>query len=182
MILQGVRDVHHVDRFDEWREQLKNLPLMNKLWHERYPDIFLQPEQAINLIIGHLAAFCALSEHGAPEPGRGGRKRIMRHLARAAFTEMFVLDWNPEQLIEDLVPLENKTQSILIGELARFKETIARCHTQLKAKSGGLSLDSLKQFKKEEGLPVPLAYQFICSLPDSSISFINQQQKIRAIS
>lgn len=79
MVLQKVRDVHHVDRFDKWRKELKPILLQARAKEQ---------ETSINLILDHLSAFNKLIADGAPEPGHGGRKYIMKRLVRAAFQKM----------------------------------------------------------------------------------------------
>lgn len=116
MILQGVRDVHHVDRFDVWREKLESL-----LQKSRTPEI----EISMNIILDHLSAFLILSRHGAPIPGRGGRKYLMRKLVRGAMQQILILDMNIEKVFEILVSGKEKEHfHALIDERDRFIKTL----------------------------------------------------------
>jgi alanyl-tRNA synthetase len=74
MVLRGLPDVYHVKRFDRWREQLiKVLPNYDNNGEQLH---------VANIILDHLFAFIKLTEDGAPAPGRGGRKYIMRKLVK----------------------------------------------------------------------------------------------------
>ncbi|MEZ5480293.1 MAG: alanine--tRNA ligase-related protein [Thiolinea sp.] len=89
MVQQDVPDVLHVDRFDEWRERLK--PFLPE-------RLTVEQEQSVNIIIDHLSAFVKLTEDGAPEPGKGGRRYIMRKLVRGSAREALRLKFDLKTL------------------------------------------------------------------------------------
>ena len=112
MVLQRVRDVHHVDRFDEWRERLR--PLL--------PDALSDEQEiSVNLILDHISAFNKLIGDGAPEPGHGGRKYIMKRLARAAFQKIVDTALPTEQTIKTLTT--NQSYPVLRRAWQRFELT-----------------------------------------------------------
>ena len=114
MVLQKVRDVHHVDRFDEWSERLiPHLP--NKLTYKQ--------KQSVNLIIDHLSAFTKLVNDGAPAPGRGGRQTIMRKLARRAMTELLILEIPIEAGLSILL---KQAREIALDEWQRYSRCLVR--------------------------------------------------------
>ena len=114
MVLQDVRDVQHVDRFDVWREKLQ--PFL--------PEV-LSPEQklSVNVIVDHLSAFVKLVEDGAPEPGHGGRRYIMKRLARIAISEMINLKIPPKTVLPLI--LDEDSQVFIQIEHKRYLKTLA---------------------------------------------------------
>jgi len=93
MVLQKAPDVHHVDRFEAWRKVLK--PQLAQITSEQY-------EPSVNLILDHFSAFNKLISEGAPEPGHGGRKYIMKRLARSAFQKILESSLSVEDTIISL--------------------------------------------------------------------------------
>ena len=114
MVLQGVREVHHVDRFDGWRERFEPF-LQDGLSDEQ--------EVSVNLIIDHLSAFNKLVEDGAPEPGHGGRKYIMKRLARGAMEQMSQLSLPVNETL--IVLGDTQTNAALQREWQRFAKTLS---------------------------------------------------------
>lgn len=95
MILQDVPSVYHTQRFKAWREMLEAQLPAPKNNHEQ--------EVSINIILDHLSAFIKLLQDGAPEPGQGGRKAIMRKLLRGSVTRLLLHDLEAEHVFHTLV-------------------------------------------------------------------------------
>ncbi|MFZ1570503.1 MAG: alanine--tRNA ligase-related protein [Thiolinea sp.] len=114
MILRHLPTVYHIQRFAAWRNQFSAL----------LPPHNTEAEQALGLILDHLSAFISLVEHGAPAPGRGGRKYIMRKLARELMKKMLLLDWNINEQLNALASSSTHGQAIryLQEEWQRFSK------------------------------------------------------------
>lgn len=112
MVLQHLPSVYHVRRFAPWRAALATaLPLT------------AHDSQAVNIILDHLAAFQKLSEDGAPAPGHGGRRYIMRKLARTVMQQMQQRGWHFSILEQLFVSDDNVTRriwAVLFTEYQRF--------------------------------------------------------------
>lgn len=111
MIIQDVRDVHHVDRFSEWRDAL-NTNLPETLTEEQ--------EQSVNIALDHLSAFGKLIDDGAPKPGHGGRRYLMKRLVRDSLSSFA----NVTDDLEILLTIPSKlispeTRKLLAVEIAR---------------------------------------------------------------
>ena len=114
MVLQRQRDVHHTNRFDSWRKQLKTF-LPEKLGN--------QQEVSVNVILDYLSAFVTLRMNGAPEPGRGGRRAIMRKLARGAMTQMLLLGISVPHALTTLIEIPQNT---MLREWQSFSACLER--------------------------------------------------------
>lgn len=115
MVLRGLPSVYHVHRFDSWREQITK--------HYFNPRVTPQ-QQAINIILDHLSAFVKLTEDGAPAPGKGGRKYIMRRLARTAMEHLQQCRLDVMVLLATLLEKQHPDSlARLQEEYMRFKRT-----------------------------------------------------------
>lgn len=94
MILQNVPSVYHTQRFEQWRKKLAK--------HVIVAPSFLT-DTAISIILDHLSAFVALIANGAPVPGQGGRKYLMRKLAREGMKHMEALEMDVRQTLQDIL-------------------------------------------------------------------------------
>ena len=65
------------------------------------------------VIVDHLKALCILIADGAPPPGKGGRKRIIRQLIRRVLTRMIILEIKTEDflpiIIQKVLSIFNKS-------------------------------------------------------------------------
>lgn len=125
MILQSVPNVHQVDRFEEWRARLGTL-LPEK--------ITLKQARSIDIVLDHLSSFLKLIEDGAPEPGHGGRRYIMKRLFKDCLEHLSVIGIDPEQTFSVLLADHNIPQPILQQAFDRFGSQ-AKTQTQ-KGKHG----------------------------------------------
>lgn len=114
MVLRQLPSVYHIQRFAAWRDQFSAFIAPNNA----------ETEQSLGLILDHLSAFISLMEHGAPEPGRGGRKYIMRKLARELMKRMLLLDWEISEQLNTLASSSTHRQAIryLQDEWQRFSK------------------------------------------------------------
>jgi alanyl-tRNA synthetase len=115
MVLRGLPDVYHVKRFDRWREQ----------FHKMLPCIKTSQQQAINITLDHLSAFVKLTNDGAPAPGQGGRKYIMRKLAREAMNQLLQCKLDVLSLLNALMEdQDQKSLALLQEEYVRFNKHV----------------------------------------------------------
>lgn len=122
MILLKAVDVYHITRFQLWRARLESMLSFDT-----------QQQISVNLILDHLSAFVRLVEDGAPAPGRGGRARIMRNLARRAMTQMILHNWSVEHVL-DAILLEKEyhfSLELLQREFKIFEQTLKRGQRKL---------------------------------------------------
>jgi len=163
MILQQVPSVYHILRFKTSRNAL------SVFFAQQYPqriqasDVSLTTSFAI--IIDHLSAFVLLVNDGAPTPGRGGRARIMRNLARAAMTQALLHDLDVMLLLQHLLVGKKQQQSriLLEQEYNRFATTLTRGKRKLLAfyqKKQLITADIQDQFQSKWGVPPCLFIKF----------------------
>lgn len=94
MILQNVPSVYHTQRFEQWRKKLAKYVIVAPSF---------STDTAISIILDHLSAFVALIANGAPAPGQGGRKYLMRKLARESMKHMEALEMDVRQTLQDIL-------------------------------------------------------------------------------
>ncbi|QQZ30035.1 hypothetical protein HMY34_15410 [Thiothrix subterranea] len=115
MVLRGLPSVYHVRRFDQWREQI--------CMGISCPD--LSQQQALNITLDHLSAFVKLTKDGAPAPGQGGRKYIMRKLAREAMNQLLQCKLDVLSLMNALMEdQDQKSLALLQEEYVRFNRHV----------------------------------------------------------
>ncbi|MBK8452007.1 MAG: alanine--tRNA ligase-related protein [Thiofilum sp.] len=118
MVLRDLPSVYHVRRFEEWRAVL--MPWL--------PNRSEEDEQSLAVILDHLSAFVKLTEDGAPAPGRGGRKYIMRKLARELMIRMLELggDVNKQLQLLAQVSTSGQANTALYQEWQCFANTLKK--------------------------------------------------------
>lgn len=115
MVLRGLPSVYHVRRFDQWREQI--------CMGISCPD--LSQQQALNITLDHLSAFVKLTKDGAPAPGQGGRKYIMRKLAREAMNQLLQCKLDVHSLMNALMESQHQEfLTLLQEEYVRFNRHV----------------------------------------------------------
>jgi alanyl-tRNA synthetase len=162
MILQAAPNVHRIAKYAHWHHLLHtHLPIKQS---PKY-------NQSIDIIVDHLAAFIRLVEEGAPEPGRGGRARIMRNLARGAITQALLWDINLNNILTLLLSKYVNTQSEygsteslqrLQNEVSRFNRTLERAKKQMvkMLKNAVLTKEIKIELQQKWGLPPVLSEKF----------------------
>lgn len=125
MVLRGLPSVYHVQRFEPWHE------LLGESFHHDSPKI--SPHD-LHIILDHLSAFVKLTEDGAPAPGRGGRKYIMRKLAREAMERIRNNGWRVEPCLHRLLAQHYPIAwQRLSSEYLRFAASSSQKHIMEKA-------------------------------------------------
>ena len=175
MILQDVPTVYHISRFSAWRNALQ--PLLPTTYHKKNTYALDKPlDKSLNIILDHLSAFVALINDGAPAPGRGGRARIMRNLARGAITHALLHDIDVMELLQQLLASAEKEEQranqqycldLLQQEYQRFAQTLERGKRKLIAlkKADQLITQGLQdQFQYKWGIPPCLFTKFYALL------------------
>lgn len=167
MILQQVQSVYHIERFSASRKAL-SVFLPSASLSQAPQTTARSTEHAVvslAIILDHLSAFITLSNAGAPPPGRGGRARIMRNLARAAMTQMLLHDIDVMALLHHLLveQQQQKSRVLLEEEYERFAITLERGKRKLhllSAKKGVITSDLQDQFQYKWGIPPCLFTKF----------------------
>jgi len=139
-------------------------------------DISFDAVQSERILVDHLRALVYLTADGAPPPGKGGRRRLMRILMRRALAQMKVLDVDLSDclpvLLNQIVTLAGKRHAYLgagrDGLLATmenerrvFEHTLSRGYRQIDrilAGNNGANLagGELVKLVKQFGIPVSL--------------------------
>lgn len=137
---------------------------------------FVDPKTSQQVITDHLRAILFLAADGAPPPGKGGRKRLMRKLIRRTLTHMQLLgiSWDSSFLplfFDLLVGLCDEPLSYLsrgrtraleffAQEQCRFEETLAATEHSIDciAKEHKMPIDGYQilDLVKKRGMPLPL--------------------------
>ena len=132
--------------------------------------------QSERILVDHLRALVFLIADGAPPPGKGGRRRLMRILIRRALAQMKVLDVDSSRclpvLFNQAVVLAGNRHPYLEGERDRllatienerrvFERTLSRGYRQLdrllaRNNGGTLAGGELVNLVKQFGIPVSL--------------------------
>lgn len=125
MILQNASSVYQTLRFQKWigsLDKLLQLPLS------------VGQKNSLNIAFDHLSAFVKLTNDGAPAPGKGGRKYIMRRLARDAMNQIQQCGLDTASLLDVLLKEHHPTAlERLQEECVRFNKYVqsvndnARC-------------------------------------------------------
>ena len=162
MILQDVETIHRIDQFSKWYNILQMYS--NQAQLSKY-------NQAVDIIIDHLAAFVRLVKDGAPKPGRGGQARIMRTLARGAMTQAMLYNIDMKHILPLL--LADHTQSSVVESLSRlnseltcFTCTLERGKKQMiKMLNDSILTQEIKrELQQKWGIPEILAEKFYRTL------------------
>jgi alanyl-tRNA synthetase len=166
MILQRVPSVYHISRFKPIRTALSYFFSQQDI----EPLLEIKPDNSAfatssTIIIDHLSAFVILINAGAPAPGRGGRARIMRNLARAIITQALLHDLDVTLLFQQVLieKEQQRSQSLLNQEYQRFAKTLERGKRKLKAlyqSQQAISSNIQHEFQYKEGIPPCLFKKF----------------------
>jgi len=175
MVLDGKESVFEVETID---------PII-KYVHDRLPkDVCCHLDQILiheRVIADHIRALLFLINDGAPEPGKGGRKRLIRKLIRSLLARIKVLQINDEYFVDELVreviraqePIsftlsatQDKLLAYISAEQVRFEKTILRGEKELarilRERNGdGLCNADVVYLEKMWGLPSCLTQEFL---------------------
>jgi alanyl-tRNA synthetase len=170
MILAGQSSVFEIETIRPLIEALRAF----------YPALsenkFRVVEHSERVLVDHLRALAYLTADGAPPPGKGGRRRLMRILIRRVLAQLQLLQIDSPRcvpaLIDRLITLDNhrhpnlnfgrhRLLTYLKAEVPTFDQTLARGYRQLDrllASNNGSFLDGrqLVNLVKQFGVPVPL--------------------------
>jgi alanyl-tRNA synthetase len=132
-------------------------------------------KRAKRIITDYMRALLFLSADGAPPPGKGGRRRIMKQLIRGVITQQRILGVSSPvflpSLIDSVVSIYGKRYPKLVGgrqplldyfadQQARFGNTLRRGNQQLnhliQRSTGALTGEQIVELVKMHGLPLPL--------------------------
>jgi alanyl-tRNA synthetase len=94
MLLQGRENVFDTDIL---------LPLVNFVQANSPNTVDMKKIANARILVDHLRALIFLIADGAPAPGRGGRARLMRQLARGAFTAERLLNISDKDFLAKLL-------------------------------------------------------------------------------
>ncbi len=128
------------------------------------------------ILVDHLRALVFLTADGAPPPGKGGRKRLMRILIRRVLAQMQILQVDSPGCLPALIDLvislagnshsyldrgRDKLLAYIKDEAPTFDRTLSHGYRQLDrllAKNNGTILDGkqLVSLVKQFGMPVAL--------------------------
>ncbi len=154
-------------------------PLINKLrsFYPRQRDESLfDIEESERVLVDHLRALVFLTADGAPPPGKGGRKRLMRILIRRVLAQMQILQIDSSSCLPALIDLlltltESSHPNLGRGydtllayieaEATVFNQTLSRGYRQLdrlltKSNACTLTGRQLVNLVKQFGIPVSL--------------------------
>jgi alanyl-tRNA synthetase len=132
------------------------------------------------ILIDHLRAMLFLTADGAPPPGRGGRARLMRKLARGIITSHKLLQIEEPGFVDSLLdlalelygdqqpqlpPARQTVLTYLADERAMFENTLQRGKRRLerllRRQGNHISGEDMVNLEKEHGLPEPLLEVFL---------------------
>ncbi len=129
-ILQGLPSVYEIDVL---------LPLILQTRRAAHAAILTEDERRKHerLLVDHLRALLFLTADGAPPPGRGGRARLMRILARELLTSQRLLGISDAGFLRGLVrlaleiyphlaPAQERTLEYIADESEIFNRTVQR--------------------------------------------------------
>jgi alanyl-tRNA synthetase len=164
MILQQVPSVYHIERFSVSRKALSAFFPVAPL-SQKGDDLTQLSAISLAVTIDHLSAFVRLTNAGSPPPGRGGRARIMRNLARAAMTQMLLHDIDVVRLLRHALieKQQQKSRILLEDEYQRFAITLERGKRKLLLlyeKKGVITSNLQDQFQYKWGIPPCLFTKF----------------------
>jgi len=133
-------------------------------------------QESERILVDHLRALVFLAADGAPPPGKGGRRRLIRILIRRVLAQMKVLQLDSSRCLPGLIDLvitltgnrqsnlgrgRNTLLAYLGDEAPTFDRTLSRGYRQLDrllARNHGSSLDGreLVGLVKQFGIPLSL--------------------------
>ncbi len=139
-------------------------------------EVAFNARESERILVDHLRALVFLAADGAPPPGKGGRRRLMRILIRRVLAQMRILQIDPlgclPALIDHEIVLDGKRHpnlgrgrdrllAYIEAEAQAFDRTLSRGYRQLDrllARNDGCTLEGkdLVRLVKQFGIPVPL--------------------------
>ncbi len=170
MILANRPTVFEIDSIRPLMETLR------RYYPGRAQETFFDSGASERILVDHLRALLFLTADGAPPPGKGGRRRLMRILIRRVLTQMRLLQIDSPhclpELAELVVTLEGykhpelnqgrvRLLEYIDEETAVFEKTLGRGYhhlEQLLHKNEGRRLEgkSMVNLVKQFGMPVAL--------------------------
>jgi len=97
-------------------------------------------KQSEYLIADHLRALCVLIADGAPEPGRGGRKRIIKLLIRKVLTCQMMLGISSPYFLSTVITALIKTEGKSLYAELKIKEKI-KAYFEVESRRFGKKID-----------------------------------------
>jgi alanyl-tRNA synthetase len=173
MLSQGRESVFEIDSI---------APLIKHVHQSMKTSIPAIVDQVKNerILVDHLRAFLFLTADGAPSPGRGGRARLMRKLARGMITSQKLLQIEDPGFVASLLdlaldlyadqqpqlpPARQELLSYLADERTLFEKTLRRGKRRLerilKQQDNNISGEDIVRLEKHHGLPQPLIEVFL---------------------
>ncbi len=156
LVLENAEDIHHIKQLQPYRSIL--------LEAAKPHDDVQALHRHLNIIQDHLHAFATLYQHGAPEPGRGGRARLMKQLARGAMTHAILAGIDLDQaMLQRLLPNRESTTNCLLVAYKKYAKSLQkgqRMLEQFSNKQKGTIDDALRKTIKTQ-----------CGMPDELINF-----------
>jgi alanyl-tRNA synthetase len=164
MLLQEKSSVFEIDSI---------LPLLKRIRQFEHSTTRLVVDTKQERILAdHIRAFLFLTADGAPAPGRGGRARLMRKLARGLLTAQKLLGISDSKFIPSLINQALKIYTsqypylegirdlaceYIIKENKLFERTLDKgsryLDQLLQIRNGNLTADDLVSIEKEFGIP-----------------------------
>jgi alanyl-tRNA synthetase len=147
-----------------------------RLFYDGQPTVSFDVRASERILVDHLRALVFLAADGAPAPGKGGRRRLMRILIRRALAQVRILQIESPRCLPVLIdliitlagnqePHLEHARDTLLGyiesEAQAFDQTLSRGYRQLDrllARNNGRALGGreLVSLVKQFGIPVPL--------------------------
>jgi alanyl-tRNA synthetase len=169
MLLQGASSVFEIDSVKPLVDHARGfytapvLPTTDCVKHER-------------VLVDHIRALLFLVADGAPQPGKGGRARLMRKLVREMLTSQKLLGLSDSAFVRSLVETaldlyvnqhpqlpsaQGKLLAYITEEKARFGRTLKAGSRQLdrllkQQDDENISGEDMLELEKRHGVPEPL--------------------------
>jgi alanyl-tRNA synthetase len=170
MILEGKPAVFEIETVKPLIENLRSF------CSNRNAEVAFNAEESERILVDHLRALVFLSADGAPPPGKGGRRRLMRILVRRVLAQMRILQIDSPRCLTALIDLvitlaqgqhpnldrgRDTLLAYMEAEIPVFDRTLSRGYRQLDrllARNNGCTLEGkeLVRLVKQSGIPVPL--------------------------
>lgn len=170
MILEGKPSVFEIETVKPLIERLRSF------YPDQRAEAPLDAEESERILVDHLRAAVFLAADGAPPPGKGGRRRLMRILIRRVLAQMRVLQIDSPRCLLALIDLvialaqgqhphldrgRDTLLAYIEAEVPAFDRTLSRGYRQLDrllARNNGCTLEGreLLRLVKQFGIPVPL--------------------------
>jgi alanyl-tRNA synthetase len=168
MILEGQPTVFELETIRPLIENLRSFYARQK--------VPFDAKKSECILVDHLRALVFLTADGAPPPGKGGRRRLMRILVRRVLAQMKILQIDSPRCLPALIDLiialagnrhpnpghgRDTLLAYIEAEALAFERTLSRGYRQLDrllAGNNGCTLDGreLVSLVKQFGIPVSL--------------------------